>query len=61
MFTKNLSAFERNTRISAGLILDMWFFSGQIEGLALWLAGVACVYLPTTASASRCPVYAVLA
>ena len=60
MFTRNLSIFDRNIRVAAGLILDMWFFSALVEGPLLWATGIACVYLLSTASARYCPIYAAL-
>lgn len=60
MSTRNLSIFDRNIRVAAGLILDMWFFSALLEGPVLWATGTGCVYLLSTASARFCPIYAAL-
>jgi hypothetical protein len=60
MFTKNISTLDRNIRVAIGLALDMWFFSGLVEGPQVWAIGMVCVYLLATASARYCLFYALL-
>jgi hypothetical protein len=60
MFTRNISTLDRNIRVGVGLALDMWFFSGWVDGPQVWAIGMACVYLLASASARYCPFYAAL-
>ncbi len=61
MFARNMSTLDRNLRVAAGLVLDMWFFTGWIDGPLRWSVGLACLVLLGTASARYCPVYALTA
>ena len=60
MFVRNITPLHRNLRVAVGLALDMWFFSGWVEGPLLWLIGIVCIWLLATAAASYCPLAAVL-
>lgn len=56
MFAKNMSGFDRVFRILLGLFLIAFAISGKI-GAWGWIVGLVMLL---TASAARCPLYALL-
>jgi len=61
MISKNIRRLDRYLRIAVGLALDMWFFSGTLQGPLTWIVGFVCVYLLTSGALSYCPIYGAFA
>lgn len=56
MMAKNMSGYDRVFRILLGLFLIAFAISGKVGGWA-WVVGLLMLL---TASAARCPMYALL-
>ena len=56
MIAKNMSGYDRVFRILLGLVLIAFAITGKVGGWA-WVVGLV---LLLTASAARCPMYALL-
>lgn len=60
MISKNIHRADRALRIALGLALDMWFFSGTLEGTFQWVVGFVCIYLLTSGAMTYCPLIAAI-
>ena len=55
--TKNMGALDRILRVTAALLVGIFYITGQLSGVAALILGVLAVVFLATSAVGSCPLY----
>jgi Na+(H+)/acetate symporter ActP len=55
--TKNMGALDRLLRVTAALLVGIFYITGQLSGLTALILGVIAVAFLATSAMGACPLY----
>lgn len=55
--TKNMGTLDRFLRVTAALLVGIFYITGQLSGLAALILGVLAVVFLATSAMGSCPLY----
>ena len=55
--TKNMGSLDRLLRVTAAILVGIFYMTGQLSGLAALILGALAVIFVATSSVGTCPLY----
>jgi Na+(H+)/acetate symporter ActP len=55
--TKNMGTLDRSLRVTAAILVGVFYMTGQLSGVAALILGVIAVAFLATSTVGSCPIY----